>query len=356
MFKKIIMTIPLVVGVATDALPITLKDNFQGKHDIFFQRSPRNIKKQMIFNEQETLLSLFNELGPRFFNSKGQRCLTTLKGHTSWVHSVAVDPRTGNIVSGSDDGTIIVWDAKNNYKKLVHLSHTSWVHSVAVDPRTGNIVSGSDDGTIIVWDAKNDYKKRVLRGHTRWITSVWLTQVWVTSVAVDPLTGNIVSGSSDGNIIVWDVKNNYKKRVLKGHTSWVRSVVVDPLTGNIFSGSSDGTVIVWDASKNYQRSVLRSHTSWVTLVWPTDVRVRSVAVDPRTGKIVSGSDGGTIIVCDLSGFLNGFNKLSFKQVELIIKLQTQRMNKKNQVLSKHYKKNFNNLPGVIKNIFKPEFE
>ena len=77
---------------------------------------------------------------------------------TGPVNAVAVG-RAGDrdiIVSGSDDGTVQVWDAVTGDPPGAWLAdHDGRVNAVAIG-RAGDrdiIVSGSDDGTVRVWDA-----------------------------------------------------------------------------------------------------------------------------------------------------------------------------------------------------------
>ena len=56
-----------------------------------------------------------------------------------------------HIISGSDNGTIQIWDAETG--TAVEEGHTDSVLSVAYSPDGQHIVSGSRDGTTRVWDS-----------------------------------------------------------------------------------------------------------------------------------------------------------------------------------------------------------
>ena len=76
-----------------------------------------------------------------------------LRGHELWVHSVAFSPDGTQIVSGSSDKTIRVWDVVTGQQVGEALrGHKDIVHSVAFSPDGTHIVSGSNDNTIRVWD------------------------------------------------------------------------------------------------------------------------------------------------------------------------------------------------------------
>ena len=70
------------------------------------------------------------------------------------VLSVAYSPDGTHIVSGSEDKTIIVWNATTSQLLAGPFQgHTAIVSSVAYSPDGTHIVSGSEDKTIMVWDA-----------------------------------------------------------------------------------------------------------------------------------------------------------------------------------------------------------
>ena len=81
------------------------------------------------------------------------KALHTLKGHPSWVKSVAFSPDGQRIVSCSNDKTLKIWDANNGKELHALKGHTGYVMSVAFSPDGQRIVSGSSDKTVKIWDA-----------------------------------------------------------------------------------------------------------------------------------------------------------------------------------------------------------
>ncbi|KAF7982794.1 hypothetical protein HWV62_25709 [Athelia sp. TMB] len=211
-----------------------------------------------------------------------------IEGHSSWVRSVSFSPDGKHILSGSDDGSIRIWDAETSETVAGQFSgHTSWVMSASYSPDGRHIASGSKDQTIRICDAlTGEAVAGPFEGHTEPVNSV----AW-------SLDGKyVVSGSDDNTCQVWkiEVGGAAVGRVLEGHSDEVKSVVYSPDGKHIASGSSDNTIRVWDAETYKIAGVpFEGHTKVVN----------SVAFSPDSRHIVSGSSDKTIRVWDITGQL-----------------------------------------------------
>lgn len=72
-------------------------------------------------------------------------------GHTQSVTSVVFSPDGMQLASGSDDGTIRLWDVATGQEVQRFEGHTDYVNSVAFSPDGTQVASGSDDETIRLW-------------------------------------------------------------------------------------------------------------------------------------------------------------------------------------------------------------
>ncbi|KAF9001755.1 WD40-repeat-containing domain protein, partial [Cyathus striatus] len=74
--------------------------------------------------------------------------------------SVAFSPDGKQVVSGSDDKTVRIWDVESGQVAAGPFEgHTSSVYSVAFSPDGKQVVSGSDDKTVRIWDVESDHFK-----------------------------------------------------------------------------------------------------------------------------------------------------------------------------------------------------
>ncbi|MBF0253098.1 MAG: AAA family ATPase [Candidatus Omnitrophica bacterium] len=194
----------------------------------------------------------------------------TLKGHTNSPLALALTP-DGDIVSGSSDNTIRIWDIKSGKVKILK-GHTHQVSSLAITT-DGKIISGSNDKTIRIWDIEKG-KVKILKGQTEEVVCMALT-----------LDGKIISGSNDKTIRIWDIESG-KGKILKGHKSEVQSINLTS-EGKIVSGSWDETIRIWDIESGKVK-ILKGHKSGV----------KSLALT-SDGKIVSASSDKTIRIWDI---------------------------------------------------------
>ena len=117
---------------------------------------------------------------------------------------------------------LLRWRASLESPALVRTlsGHGGWVMALALTG-DGRVVSGSDDGTVKVWDLNSGQEERTLSGHGGGVMALALTG-----------DGRVVSGSYDGTVKVWDLNSGQEERTLSGHGGGVRALA---LTGMVES-------------------------------------------------------------------------------------------------------------------------
>jgi tRNA A-37 threonylcarbamoyl transferase component Bud32 len=178
--------------------------------------------------------------------------LLTLKGHTGTIFSASFSPDGSRVVTGSDDNTAKVWDARSGAELLTLKGHTEAVYSASFSPDGSRVVTGSQDNTAKVWEAKSGAEVLTLKGHTE----------AVYSASFSPEGSRVLTGSFDRTAKVWDAKSGAELLTLKGHTRYVFSASFSPDGSRVVTGSFDQTAKVWDATPINREFLPRDPTSW----------------------------------------------------------------------------------------------
>ncbi|MBI5715402.1 MAG: WD40 repeat domain-containing protein [Chloroflexi bacterium] len=158
-----------------------------------------------------------------------------LTDHTDWVLSVAYSPNGKLFVTGGDK-TVRLWDAKT-LTSIPLKGHSLFIHGVAVSPDSSLIASASRDKTARVWDAASG-KQIFQLDHPD----------WAMAVAFSPDGKMLATTSRDRLVRLWDVKNGKLIGELKGHTDWVDGVAFSVDGDTLISGARDKTVRLWNGS------------------------------------------------------------------------------------------------------------
>ncbi|WP_249268059.1 WD40 repeat domain-containing protein [Microcystis aeruginosa FBCC-A68] len=216
----------------------------------------------------KTLVSGSDDGTIKLWNVETGKEIRTLKGHDGYVSSVNFSPDGKTLVSGSLQ-TIKLWNVETGEEILTLKGHDNGVNSVNFSPDGKTLVSGSNDETIKLWNVKTGQKIRTLKGHDN----------WVNSVNFSPDGKTLVSGSNDKTIKLWNVKTGEEILTLKGHDSYVQSVNFSPDGKTLVSGSDDGTIKLWDVKTGEEIRTLKGHDGYV----------RSVNFSPDGKTLVSGS-------------------------------------------------------------------
>ncbi|KAH8205782.1 hypothetical protein TruAng_000058 [Truncatella angustata] len=181
------------------------------------------------------------------------------------------------LVTGSSDGTCIVYNIKSGYRPVRRLEHhTAAVLDLAFDDK--HIVTCSKDISICVWDRATGALLKQLKGHTGPVNAV-------------QLRGNsIVSCSGDFKVKLWNIDSGKVVREFEGHTKGLACSQFSDDGRYIASAGSDKVIRVWDARTGECIREMQAHESLV----------RSLHIDSVSGRLISGSYDTDIKVFDMA--------------------------------------------------------
>jgi WD40 repeat protein/serine/threonine protein kinase len=208
--------------------------------------------------------------------------ITTLMGHNSEVTSVAFTPDGKLLATASDDGRVNLWDVVSG-RKLTFLPHKAERKQIAFTP-DGKLLACAAwaGGGIKLWDAATWHEISPLTGSSSWLC-----------ISISPDGRKLAAGGDDTMVHLWDLGTRKKIGVLHGHTAYVHHLAFSPDSKMLASTCQDKTVKLWDmatkqALQLLDPSVLHRH----------DVLVQSVAFSPDGKSLATGGDDSTIRLWD----------------------------------------------------------
>jgi len=125
-------------------------------------------------------------------STKTARLITTYTGHQAEVDAVTWSPDSLSVASAST--TVHVWEATTGKISLNYTEHTAPVDAVAWSPGGKAIASGSQDQSVLVWDA-----------HTGNTSFSYQPMSWVHAVSWAPDSSHVASAQADNTVRVWSL-------------------------------------------------------------------------------------------------------------------------------------------------------
>jgi WD40 repeat protein len=126
------------------------------------------------------------------------------------------------------------------------------VNSVAFSLDGELLASSSDNGSVMLWDAKSGERRTTLKGHSK----------MAFAIAFSSDSRWLASTSWDKTVKLWAVRSG-NHRTLKGHTNSVLDVSFSPNCQLVASSSHDYTARVWDATTGDLLTILSGHSHYV---------------------------------------------------------------------------------------------
>lgn len=241
-------------------------------------------------------------------------------GHSDSVYAVTYNPNGSKFITGSSDGTAIIWDSttdpptpintlnSHSYtvrgvawgantiataswdstaklwnpdtsEEIATIQHTDFVNAVAFNPASTQVATGSSDRTLKISSSTDGTLIRSID-----------TPAAILSLAWNSSGTQIAIGATDKNVYVYDSTTGALLKTLTGHIGAVRAVLWNKDDTAIISGGDDGNVKLWDVQTNTE----------LTSVKPSDkFAVFALALSPNGTTVVAGTANGVTVAYNL---------------------------------------------------------
>lgn len=215
--------------------------------------------------------------------------VATLVGHTKDVRSIAFSPNNSYLASGSEDGSVKIWDTLTGALIFAHNERTSGcINDTAFSHDDRLVASGSTDKTVRIFEAATRRVIHALGGHRNSIMGVLFATDDIHVVALD----------SESWIYVLDCRTGARLREFcLQHHDHLRSPFLSP--DGIFADSNSGflrTVSLWDPVARMWPVYHITRDGWVYAMCPE--KTQRLCCVPAGCISVIGSDGSTLCMCE----------------------------------------------------------
>ena len=234
--------------------------------------------------DDQGLDGIVKEVGPGWeLTSRIQR-KKPLKGHFGKVYSMHWASDSVKVVSASQDGKLIIWNAASTNKLQAIPLRSSWVMTTCFEQETNGFVAcGGLDNLCSVYDLSSSASvmraSAELSGHDGYLSCCRFRG-----------KEEILTSSGDSVCCFWNVESQNEIMKLEDHDGDVMSCEISPIDRNVvITGSCDSTAKAWDLRTGKCTFTFRGH----------ETDINSIAWFPSGQQFGTGSDDSSARLWDI---------------------------------------------------------
>jgi len=245
------------------------------------------IKAQKDEKNDTTLAKYLGDHGNDLNAGEKPKVRRTLKGHLAKIYAMHWSSNQVHLVSASQDGKLLVWDALTTNKTHAVPLRSSWVMTCAYEQTNSAqgstfVACGGLDNTCSIYNLQSKEAPiralRELNAHTGYLSSCRFLS-----------PQQILTGSGDMTCILWDIDANTKLKEFTEHDGDVMSVALAADNKTFISGACDSTAKLWDISSGKCVQTFTGHTG----------DINAVSFFPNQQAFVTGSDDSSCRLFDI---------------------------------------------------------
>ncbi|CAJ0757282.1 13544_t:CDS:2 [Entrophospora sp. SA101] len=226
------------------------------------------------------------------------QCVRTFTAHTGPVHIAKYNSTGEYVLSAGQDKLIRLWNPETGLNIKTYSGHGKEILDISIDHT--RFVSCGGDQQVFYWDVSTGRTISRFDGHSQRINSVDFnfdgsviasarsrSPIQILSEAKDSITSllvkdyEIVAGSTDGNIMIYDLRMGALLTDYISHP--VTSVTLSSDNNYILASSLDSVIRLMDKEDGHKNSTYKIHS----------------CLSNDDSRIISGSEDGSIYIWDL---------------------------------------------------------
>lgn len=236
---------------------------------------------------QNTLMTLAQKKGvTSALSDLKQRRI--LKGHFGKIYAMHWSTDSKHLVSASQDGKLIIWNAFTTNKVQAIPLRSSWVMTCAYSPSENFVACGGLDNVCSIYRSNSKpeletsiHTYRELAQHEGYLSCCRFID-----------DREIITASGDSTLILWNIETKTPYVTFSDHTGDVMSVSICSQRGIFVSGSCDSTAKVFDYRTGKCVATFQGHES----------DINSIKFFPDGYAFGTGSDDSTCRLFDIRSY------------------------------------------------------
>jgi len=201
------------------------------------------------------------------------------------------------MVSADDKNMISLWRLNKNEpkttidcSKVLQEKASSSISYVCFAPSEYEVYSGTTQGSLYLWDIRNQKLSQTFQGHDSKITYIIPSNMKETS-------NMALTGSSDTTVRQWDTRQRNSVAIFSGHSAGITCIDLSPNGENFATGSEDGELKLWDIrTQKCMETFSMGKTSVV-----------SIGFNPEEIALAAATSDGSLKYYDLDRFELSFD-------------------------------------------------
>lgn len=194
--------------------------------------------------------------------------ILSFDGHSGNVTSIGY-PKTGKwLYSGSEDGTVRVWDTRSPSSKR-QFDVGSPINTVVLHPNQAELIVGTQSGKIGICDLSTQKYRTICSDMTP-------VAVAMRSLTISSDGRVLVAANNEGKCFVYELSSQDTSKIhqvqeLQAHKAYILTALFSPDMRTLATTSADKTIALWNLTLDesgkprlvHSRKTLIGHERWV---------------------------------------------------------------------------------------------